>query len=171
MLILNAHNVTENGEHSDGTAEYEVWVGVNGRAIWQGSIRGHVRRGGAAALLYLIAKEMERTPREPHRLFGYVPPPDPELLAALERDRAHNQNLDDAEEEYLRTKSQATTVEDYCRKCGRCIGEGDPATLCPYCSSSHLGHAHGPTHPSLPSFDTDADSGKVAERLGRGEER
>ena len=33
MLIVTAHNVTGDGKftHADGTADYDVWVGINRR--------------------------------------------------------------------------------------------------------------------------------------------
>lgn len=61
MLIVTAVNVTGDGKftHADGTADYDVWVGINQRCIWRGSITGHKRDAGAQALLRLIADRME----------------------------------------------------------------------------------------------------------------
>jgi hypothetical protein len=61
MLIVTAHNVTGDGKltRADGTADYDVWVGINQRCIWRGSVNGHVRKAGAGALLRLIAARME----------------------------------------------------------------------------------------------------------------
>jgi hypothetical protein len=63
MLILTATNVTDpntkRGQRKDGTADYDVWVGINQVCIWRGSINGHVRDAGAEALLRLIADKME----------------------------------------------------------------------------------------------------------------
>lgn len=65
MFILTACNITQepNGKqvlaHSDGSAEYDVWVGINQRMIWKGTLSGHIRSHGGAALLRLIADRME----------------------------------------------------------------------------------------------------------------
>lgn len=59
MLILTAHNVTPNGNREDGTADYDVWIGINRTCIWRGSVNGHMRHTGAVALLRKIADEME----------------------------------------------------------------------------------------------------------------
>lgn len=70
MLIITAQNVTvQNTPHDtrlgpklsreDGTADYVVWVGINHHCIWQGDVRGHVRKQGASELLRLIASRME----------------------------------------------------------------------------------------------------------------
>lgn len=64
MLILTAENVTGPKKKKvlarpDGTADYEVWVGINQHCIHRGKIAGHVRASGAAQLLRLIADDME----------------------------------------------------------------------------------------------------------------
>jgi hypothetical protein len=63
MLILTAQNVTPGDDRPlarpDGTSDYEVWVGVNHHMIWRGSVNGHSRDAGAAALLRLIAAKMD----------------------------------------------------------------------------------------------------------------
>lgn len=60
MLIATAQNITPNLAREDGTAKYDVWVGVNQMCIWRGTVDGHVRMDGAPALLRLIAETMER---------------------------------------------------------------------------------------------------------------
>ncbi len=70
MFIVTATNVThkrcapgKRGEpllaRKDGTADYDVWVGINQHMIWRGSVNGHKRDAGAAALLRLIADKVE----------------------------------------------------------------------------------------------------------------
>ena len=70
MLIITATNVThsraKNGNpgqpilaRKDGTADYDVWVGINQHCLWKGSVNGHVRDAGAEVLLRLIADHME----------------------------------------------------------------------------------------------------------------
>lgn len=64
MLIVTALNVTgKDGKpklaRKDGTADYDVWIGVNHHQIWSGNVTGHVRDEGAAKLLRLIADKME----------------------------------------------------------------------------------------------------------------
>jgi len=70
MLIVTATNVTherakpgKNGvpclARPDGTADYDVWVGINQHMIWRGSVNKHHRAKGAAALLRLIADKIE----------------------------------------------------------------------------------------------------------------
>ena len=70
MFIVTATNVTHErcapgrcGEpllaREDGTADYDVWVGINQHMIWRGSVNGHKRAAGAAALLRLIADKVE----------------------------------------------------------------------------------------------------------------
>ncbi len=70
MFIVTAENVTHERANAgyygspclareDGTADYEVWVGINQHLIWRGSINGHTRAAGAAALLRLIADKVE----------------------------------------------------------------------------------------------------------------
>ena len=65
MFILTATNVTDLANRtlarSDGTADYDVWVGINQHMIWRGSINGHVRSDGGAKLLRLIADAMEKS--------------------------------------------------------------------------------------------------------------
>jgi hypothetical protein len=65
MFILTAHNVTNpDGKmlaRADGTARYDVWVGINQHAIWRGIIDGHIRNEGGAKLLRLIADAMEKS--------------------------------------------------------------------------------------------------------------
>ena len=62
MFILTAHNVTGDGKFSrpDGTADYDVWVGINHHMIRKGSVNGHVRSDGGAKLLRLIADRMDK---------------------------------------------------------------------------------------------------------------
>jgi hypothetical protein len=72
MLIVTAQNVTaqNDGPHDaskgpklvrkDGTADYVAWVGINHVMIWTGTVNGHVRAKGAAALLHMIADRMDR---------------------------------------------------------------------------------------------------------------
>jgi hypothetical protein len=71
MLILTATNVTHERARSgksgkqvlarkDGTADYEVWLGINQQCIWQGSVNRHVRANGAAELLRKIADRMDK---------------------------------------------------------------------------------------------------------------
>ncbi len=61
MLIVTAENVTGDRKlaRADGTADYEVWVGINQHLIWRGSLNGHQRSAGAAKLLRLIADKMD----------------------------------------------------------------------------------------------------------------
>src|SRR4051812_43170140 len=60
MLILTATNITPGGlAHKDGTADYDVWVGINHHCIYKGKVTGHVRDAGAGALLRIIAGQME----------------------------------------------------------------------------------------------------------------
>lgn len=60
MLICTATNVTPGGlARCDGTADYEVWVGINHHRIWAGEIKRHVRDKGAAELLRIIATRMD----------------------------------------------------------------------------------------------------------------
>lgn len=72
MLIVTATNVTharaKSGKcgqpvlaHKDGTADYDVWVGINHHRIWSGEVNGHVRDAGAEVLLRAIADKMEST--------------------------------------------------------------------------------------------------------------
>lgn len=66
MLILTATNVTEQDgkkvlARADGTADYDVWLGINQHLIWRGSINGHKRDAGAATLLRLIADRVDTT--------------------------------------------------------------------------------------------------------------
>ena len=64
MLILTATNVTDPATRTlaraDGTADYDVWAGINQHMIWRGTITGHVRSDGGAKLLRLIADAMEK---------------------------------------------------------------------------------------------------------------
>lgn len=62
MLIITATNVTPLDvlARSDGTADYDVSVGLNRRTIWRGSVNGHKRADGAATLLRLIADRMDK---------------------------------------------------------------------------------------------------------------
>lgn len=63
MLILTAHNVSGGvGTKPDGTADYDVWVGINQVRIWGGKVTGHLRNAGAAVLLRKIADRMDNTP-------------------------------------------------------------------------------------------------------------
>ena len=64
MLILTAQNITKvKGKpapvREDGTADYDVWIGINHVCIWKGRVIEHDRAKGASALLRLIAKQME----------------------------------------------------------------------------------------------------------------
>lgn len=70
MFIVTAENVTsarcKPGKlgkailaRADGTADYDVWVGINHHLIWRGSVNGHQRAKGAATLLRLIADKVE----------------------------------------------------------------------------------------------------------------
>lgn len=64
MLILTATNVTKvKGKSTlvrkNGTADYEVWVGINQHCIWKGEVNGHDRGNGASVLLRLIANKLE----------------------------------------------------------------------------------------------------------------
>lgn len=67
MLIVTAHNVTspEKGvlAREDGTADYDVWVGINQHCIWKGSVT-HRRELGAAELLRMIALGMDESKLE-----------------------------------------------------------------------------------------------------------
>lgn len=62
MLILTATNITGEGklQRKDGTSDYKVWVGINQFRIWEGFLRGHVRKEGAAVLIRKIADEMDK---------------------------------------------------------------------------------------------------------------
>jgi hypothetical protein len=63
MFIVTAHNTTDgNGTRPDGTADYNVWVGINQDCIWKGAVTGHLRARGAAALLRKIAAQMKAKP-------------------------------------------------------------------------------------------------------------
>ena len=69
MLIVHAVNVTGDGKlaRKDGTADYDVWVGINERCIWRGSINNHRRDAGAEVLLRLIADHIESVKKSiPH---------------------------------------------------------------------------------------------------------
>ncbi len=70
MFIVTATNVTRDRdttnriewnslEREDGTADYDVSVGINDFVIWRGSVNRHKRDAGAAALLRLIADKVE----------------------------------------------------------------------------------------------------------------
>ncbi len=61
MMIVTAHNITEDGKlfREDGTADYDVWVGINLNRIWGGKVDHHIRGKGAAELLRRIADAME----------------------------------------------------------------------------------------------------------------
>jgi len=62
MLIFTAHNVTPSGlAREDGTADYECTLWINQTRIWSGSVNGHIRNQGAAALLRLAAERMDAT--------------------------------------------------------------------------------------------------------------
>ncbi len=72
MLILTATNVTHTraakgkcGQpvlaREDGTADYDVWVGINHHCLFSGQLKGHARNAGAETLLRLIADKMEST--------------------------------------------------------------------------------------------------------------
>lgn len=74
MLIVTATNVTRTRANKgkcgqpilareDGTADYDVWVGINHHCLWRGEVNGHVRDVGAEVLLRLIADKMQ-TARE-----------------------------------------------------------------------------------------------------------
>lgn len=60
-LIVQAVNVTGDGKlaREDGTADYEVWVGINRNCIWRGEVKNFKRRRMAAELLREIADAME----------------------------------------------------------------------------------------------------------------
>jgi hypothetical protein len=74
MLIVTATNITGgNGTAEDGTADYDVWVGINQVCIWQGPIAGHVRVDGAAALLRHIATAMDNHPRSQPASHDFIP--------------------------------------------------------------------------------------------------
>lgn len=71
MLIVTAQNVTKvKGKptllRKDGTADYDVWVGINEYRIWSGKIYRHVREAGAPKLLRLIANQMEEDHAKRH---------------------------------------------------------------------------------------------------------
>lgn len=59
MLIATAINLTPNLQRLNGTADYDVWVGINQHCIWRGNVNNHQRDSGAAALLRRIAERME----------------------------------------------------------------------------------------------------------------
>ena len=64
MLIVTATNVTKEKRkkvlaRKDGTADYDVWVGINQVCIWRGEIKCHTRDNGAAELLRRIATRMD----------------------------------------------------------------------------------------------------------------
>lgn len=60
MLIVTATNVTPRGVvRKNGTADYEVWVGINQHCIWRGNIDNHIRDNGAGELLRTIANQMD----------------------------------------------------------------------------------------------------------------
>lgn len=60
MLIVTAVNVTPEGlQDQNGKAQYDVWMGINHRCIWRGSVQDHVRDAGAAELLRRIANTMD----------------------------------------------------------------------------------------------------------------
>jgi hypothetical protein len=68
MFIVEAQNVTHGGlTRQDGTADYQVWVGINDRCIWQGIIANHVRKAGGAQLLRAIADKMDFSNSYPPR--------------------------------------------------------------------------------------------------------
>lgn len=63
-LILTATNVTFQARtgklaRKNGTADYDVWLGINSHRIWSGKVYGHKRAAGATALLRLIADKIE----------------------------------------------------------------------------------------------------------------
>jgi hypothetical protein len=63
---VTAVNVTGNRklQRADGTADYNVEVAINSAPpIWRGSIHGHKRKEGAAALLRHIADHMDQEAR------------------------------------------------------------------------------------------------------------
>jgi len=64
MLILTAENITDKKKRlavrGDGTADYDVWVGINQVCIWHGKIKRHTRQAGAAPLLRMIADEIDK---------------------------------------------------------------------------------------------------------------
>lgn len=65
MLILTAQNITKENDklvlvRTDGTADYDVWIGVNHNCIWRGTVTGHKRDDGAQTLLHLIAYAMTK---------------------------------------------------------------------------------------------------------------
>lgn len=66
MLLVTAVNVTGKGrlQRPDGTSDYEVWVGINTKRIWDGTITSHVRDDGASVLLRTIADRMEGSARQ-----------------------------------------------------------------------------------------------------------
>lgn len=61
-LIVHAVNVTGDGKlaRKNGTADYEVWVGINHHCIWRGNVNSFKRDRMAAALLREIADRMEK---------------------------------------------------------------------------------------------------------------
>ena len=61
MLVVEAQNVSADGESPEGLARYSVAVRINTRIIWSGSV-DHVRSEGAAALLRNIGEAMELDP-------------------------------------------------------------------------------------------------------------
>lgn len=71
MLIATAHNITPDGAREDGTADYDVWIGINRHCIWRGSVNGHIRATGAAVLLRLIADRMDIKLSEAPRKRGH----------------------------------------------------------------------------------------------------
>jgi len=64
MLIVTAVNVTGDGRlaREDGTADYDVWIGINHHhCIWRGPVKNFVRDRNAAELLREIANAMDAT--------------------------------------------------------------------------------------------------------------
>lgn len=64
MLIVTATNVTKEKRkkvlvRKDGTADYDIWVGINHNCIWRGNVKNHDRNTGAPELLRRIANNME----------------------------------------------------------------------------------------------------------------
>lgn len=60
MLFLEIQNITSGGVNSRGLADYHVVTRINNRTLWEGKVRGHVRKAGAADLLRKIADEMDK---------------------------------------------------------------------------------------------------------------
>lgn len=77
MLIVTATNVTKLTakktskpvlSRKDGTADYDVWLGINTHCLWRGVVTGHIRAQGASVLLRHIADAIDAHPRsEPAR--------------------------------------------------------------------------------------------------------